>query len=394
MKNRNFILGLALASALTNASLAHAEDTPDPNAAVKARTEQLKAETDYTNAQTAKIKAQADALNLPAPKGETKLGENAGALEAAMLSAAAANAVADEIAARIKTDGTFILVANAETVNLSLPVSLTAYMDDLAGAATRVSANACAPASKAEIGPKSLELETKSLTALAPVLGAVIGALKVDTEVQGVSVSLNDRVLVNALAARLATGGRAVIVPSEATRIARQASPAPGSLAASWAGLKSAQTRLSDCRAAVAGQKQTDATKASVANLDRGLAQIDAFTGEVSKVSLGAPSLLARAYQMEAMSAGNPLVLRVGLDHVGGSLVKRNTVWTAVGFNSISLTGGIVAGYLLSDPSNGKVLASGELICRTAHTTMKAVHSGKIAVTGCDVTTKEMAVSR
>ncbi|WP_421738117.1 hypothetical protein [Caulobacter sp.] len=387
MKNRNFILGLALASALTNASLAHAEDTPDPNAAVKARTEQLKAETDYTNAQTAKIKARADALNLPATKGETKLGETAGVLEAAMLSAAAANAVADAIAARIKTDSTIILVANAETVNLSLPVSLAAYMDDLAGAATRTSANACAPATKAEVG-------TRSLAAIAPVLGAVIGALKVDTEVQGVSVSLNDRVLVNALAARLATSSRAVIVPSEATRITRQTSPAPGSLAASWAGLKSAQTRLSDCRAAVAGQKQTDATKASVANLDRGLAQIDAFTGEVSKVSLGAPSLLARAYQMEAMSAGNPLVLRVGLDHVGGSLVKRNTVWTAVGFNSITLTGGIVAGYLLSDPSNGKVLASGELICRTAHTTMKAVHSGKIAVAGCDVTTKEMAASR
>lgn len=48
-----------------------------------------------------------------------------------------------------------------------------------------------------------------------------------------------------------------------------------------------------------------------------------------------------------------------------------------------ALTAGLVASYRLTDPGSGKVVRSGLLVRRTAHTSLDAVQKGGVGVSDC-----------
>lgn len=388
MKTKSFASCLALLGALASAMPAASQEAPDPNAAITAEAARQTAQAALITAGTARItaetertKAKAAALNLPAVAGTTTLGEGAGGLEAWMLSGATINTAAAAIAeivgktaktpAATTSGGAIIVIGRDEAVNFGLAQSLKEEMTALARVARDTTAEAC---------PKDPRAGAELASIVPGTIGALIGALKVDTEVRGIEVGASDRALVNAVSGILDNA----VVPSEAVLPGAISGP----LADAWSTLGKAQQAAFMCRSKLAAQEEpSDQDKAYIARMDRALAAVDEYATRATHGGQDGPSLLVRAGQLEAMAKLDPLVLRVGLEHAGGTLLKRNTVWTALGANSVSLTGGLVVSYRLTNPATGRVSAAGLLICRTAHTTMKAVHEGKMGVGGCAATT-------
>lgn len=371
-RRRTLAGGAALAAILSASTPSLAADPPDPTAAINAQTAlitaenaRISAETARITAETEKMKAQSAALGLPSAKGETTLGEGAGQMEATMLSGAAMNVAAEAIASLVPAGRDVIVIGPAETFDLSLPVILTEQMKLVSGDARQLAKAACPPAAAK---PKAAWLME-----IAPLLGAVVSALKVDTEIRGVTVATQDRSMINAVAG--AIGARA-IVPSEAVLPGDFAATRVG---AAWSELRAARQQLFECRTTITGDKR----KAEAAKLDASLAEIDTLTRELTKSEGGAASALIRASQIETLSGSGAAVLRVSADYAGGSLLKRTNLWTAFGATGVSLTGGLVASYRLTEPATGKVLKAGLLICRTAHTNLRAVQDGKVGAGGC-----------
>jgi len=94
-------------------------------------------------------------------------------------------------------------------------------------------------------------------------------------------------------------------------------------------------------------------------------------------------SLLSRAMRYAAVTKDNPLLLRLYTENIGGSLLKRANVWTALGAPAVGLTGGLVVSYRLSDPQLGEVKFAGVLVCRTALTDMRSIHAGRARASAC-----------
>jgi hypothetical protein len=390
MKFINFASYLAIMTVLAGATQVQAEDTttPDPNAATTAATARLTAQTALINAQTEKVKAQAAALGLPTVAGQTTLGEKAGATEAWMLSSAAINEAAGAIARNVRGQGPLLVLAKDQVVNLTLAASLKDHIDTLSTAAVLTQNAYCSDAGgKTDSRLFGLEVNKSfmGLGATPALIGAVLGAFKVDTEIQGVSVAPEDSAFVNAIATKLEAG--TAIIPSEITALPLGATkPGSDTVMGLWKKLAVSQRELSDCRTRLAGKAESDERKAQIAEIDRQLERIDTFANEVTTSAADAPSLLARARLAEAIPA-NARVLRVHVEHAGGSLIKRTTVLTAFGYPAIALTSGLVVSYRLTDPQTGAVLKSELLVCRTARTRLGKVQEGKVGVAGCGQTT-------
>lgn len=377
MSLRISVSGAALIAALWTAVPVRAEDAVDPQAGVKADTARLQAQAALVNAQTEVVKAKATALGLPSAAGTTTLGEGAGAMEAWMLSSAAINEAARTIADSAKGLGPILVLPASETVNLGLGASLRAEIAALNAAADNAQVAGC-PRAPARADPRFM-----AAGAALPLLGAVVSALKVDTEVRALEVKADDRALVNAIAARL---GAEAIIPTEAVNPGARAA---GALISELDGLGHRRNAAFQCRSQWAASGDTADIKAKVAILDSLIARIDEFQLRVSQGGADAPSLLIRASQLAAIADRNPLVLRVAIERAGGSLLKRTNLWTAFGAEGVSLTGGLVVSYRLTDPRSGSIRAAGLLICRTAKTRMGDVQRGRVGVAGCTATTAQ-----
>lgn len=390
MKFMNFASRLAIVTVLAGATPVWAQDTttPDPNAATTAATARLTAQTALINAQTGKVQAQVAALGLPSVAGQTTLADDKpGATEAWMLSSAAINEAARAIAQDMRGRGPLLVLTKDQGVNFTLAASLKSHMGALSTAALLTQNAYCPAGEKNDLKVFGLETTKKSaaLGAAPAVIGAVLGAFKVDTEVHGVSVEAEDSAFVNAIANKLEAG--TAILPSEISALPLGATkPDPDTVMGAWDTLALHQQNLSNCRTRLAGEPASDARKAQIAEIDRQLERIDTFGGEATASAADAPSLLARARLAEAIPA-NAKVLRVHVEHAGGSLVKLTNVLTAFGYPAIALTSGLVVSYRLTDPRTGAVLKSDLLVCRTARTRLGPVQQGKVGVTGCGQTT-------
>jgi hypothetical protein len=360
---------VALLAAASVAAPSAAED-PDPNAAtvaataaVKAQTDLINAKTAQTQAETARLQAQFAGLGLNQAKGETTLGDKAGQMEAAILSASAMTMAAQNISTAIGGTGKVIVVGPTDTVDLGLPTALAAEMDTVTLQARTLVSQAC-PATGGGM---------KSLISPLDIAGLVISALKVDTTVTGLEVTLADsnRALVNAVAGQLA--GRA-IVPSEAVLPADFSNTPIGM---SWAALRAVREKIVECRARLGGTKPEVA-----AALTAGLTGIDSFASGVTKTENGS-SLLIRASQLQAIGSQGAQVLRVAAEYTGGTMVQRKHIGTMFGSTGVKLTGGLIASYRLTDPTSGGVVKAGVLSCPTGLVKMGKVHKGEVRLGRC-----------
>lgn len=379
---RALTVASALVVALATTGPVFAEEANTSPTAVdrlKAEADLVTAEKELTEAQTAAVKARLDALGLPLAQGKTTLGEGAGAMEASMLSAAAMNQAAEAIAAE-GIDGPVIVIASSEKLDFSLPVSLTTQMAVVTEDARALAKAACEPAEIA-IKPKPKPKPQEGWSGIMPktfvppglfsTVGAAISLLKIDTKISAVAVANpTETAIVAAVAGRV--GGYALseaVLPSNF---------ATSSVGLAWKDLRLARSELVDCHSRLIRAEETDLA----AKVATSVGHVDTFIQAISKPEAGG-SLIVRAAILEKAIPANAKVLRVTAERTGGTLIQRTSILTAFGATGVSLTGGLVVSYRLTDPVTGKISKSGLLVCRTAHTRLSDVHKGKVGPGGC-----------
>ncbi len=339
--------------------------------AATAKAQLLDAQAKLVKSEADLMKARMDALGISPATGTTTLKEDAGQMEAWMLSAGTVNKAGAVIAQRIKAAaGTqpVLLADRGARIDFSLPITLKASMSALlsAGVSTRGNCKV------AQSGDGTVSIAGLPLAAI----GAALSLLKTDVEISKLDVNATDALLIDAIASN---DGNWVIIDE-------LAAPAKGTVNDAidilWGSLLAERTDLSGCRATLAA-KSADAEQARIAKIDAIVAKIDALETSLNAQREGKASLLVEAMQLDSIQLKKPFVLKVAIEKAGGSLLKRTNVWTALGAPAIGLTGGLVARYTLSDPETGMVKAAGVLVCRTALTNFNAVHRGKVAPSDC-----------
>lgn len=411
---RKLVSSVAALALVLSSSPTLAEDAADPLAASKAQTEATKAETERLKAQTELVKAQSDALGLPKFEGTTELKDNAGQMESWILSAETVDAAALNISAQVKdkAKGRFVLVVGKEeTWNFSLPASLVAEMAALTRSldTVRVADGCERPKQKKETGTprsrrgggrgartsSSASGDKGATTAAAvptiadsalPLAGAVLSALKGNTTISGISLSPGSQLLNDTVAGKLsAQAGYNIqaITPSELTDAGDVAKSAVGQ---AWDKLVLAREAALTCRAKISPFGDQDAVKGRIAVLDGAIASADAFAARAALSADDKPSLLVRAMLIDILAAKKPLVLRVNIEQAGGSLLKRDSLASALGFSGVRLTGGLIVSYRLSDPTTGVVGAGGVMVCRTTYASMKDIQKGRTPAPECGAT--------
>jgi hypothetical protein len=409
---RRGIALLLAGSAFVTAANAEAQD--DPNAAVKAQTEKLRAEAELERAKGDRDKAAAErieALGLPSFRGETKLNQGAGAMEATMLAAHALQVAAVEIGKRA--------AAKAPTDPAPQPGGNETDLFDLAGA---LDEHAAAPADAAA------EPEAQATPSLRPVLvlagaeaidfshvglietemwairrefrrlgippiaqapgnqklfsvpvgtavavaNAVAGLLRSETEITPVEVAgISERALANAVAGHL---GRRAILP--AAIVGRIANDAP--LLLELNELAELRVQAGDRLKTLAKAPKQNAK--AIQELTKVVGRFDTFFARVTTADEKGVVPIARAARLHAILVEQPSVLRVYVEKAGGSLINTKNITTTFGADPLRVTGGLVASYALTDPADGRVWASDIFVCRTTLSRLRPIHDASWAV--------------
>lgn len=284
------------------------------------------------------------AFGLTAASGETKLGTGAGDIEAWLLTAAALDDVAEDIASEL-SPGNYILLTRDEKVNLAAPVVLAARIVFLQ---RKIDGLKCAPS-----------------TALAA--GVVVkpsdigGMLKTDTTFAGIVVAAEDRALVNAVAAK---GTTTVFFHTAADAIA----PQDSALVARWNELTSS---VEVCRGDPAHVEST------------AVKLFEALDKEVSVRSEGV-SLLERASALAALADKKPKLVRLAIERAGGTTIVRSNIWYKLGFPGAAVMGGgLVASFRVVDPVDGRVDHAGIVRCGFPQRRFEHITRQPVIGTGC-----------
>ena len=349
---------------------------PDPNAALIAEAARLNAqaavataETARLNALAAKNKATIEGIGLPSFEGKTTLNAGAGAIEALLLATGAIAKAAQEIADaalglnwpdKSPYTGNFLLFAGDESADFN----------QLAGI-------------RAEIGifkeifdsVLNSAIETRvalidGLSGTVAAISAVAGLFRSETEVSAVDhPAISHRVLATAVAARMP--GRAIF-PG-----ARNGALPQGSKPAVVLSLMTLTEDRDRALAAATSPPQGAALPPETAErIKAAVTRFDAFFARVTTPDSAGIVPLAHAAQLEQMTAGNGLALRVYVEKAGGSLVNYKNIKTFIGFDPVRVSGGLVASYAVTDPTDGRVLAAGVLDCRTKQGKLRDIQRG------------------
>lgn len=414
---RSLMTGVALTAALMSAMPAGADDTPDPvaeaTAAADAQARLLTARAGLVTAEAGLVRARSDALGLPTFSGKTTTDATTGVMESWILSGGAINAAAAAIAAEVNPDvkerRTVLIVDASETLKFGVPATLLNEMGTLQRSINSVRASeTCEPPaapkprgkpSKAvpnanfgvQIGPLgalgaggevgAAAAESAALPgggSILPFVGAVLSALKTETTVTGQTLTPDGRTLIDALAGKVK--GAAVpteLVSADAIDTTR--------LGVAWNSLVDSRNKAFACRTKLAPFEERDGVKARVALLDSVIQSADAFAVRVAQSENGGPSQLVQAALLDTLAGKKPLVLRVSIEQAGGSLWKRDSLWTMFGFSGVRLTGGLIVSYRLTDPATGGASRGGLMVCRTDFASMKKIQAGSLLKPDCAI---------
>lgn len=355
--------------ALTSQALAQtadataADELKKQKEAIELQKDLINARKDLVAAESALVTARMDALGLKPAEGTTTLEDGAGQIEAQMLAVGAMAKAAKEIKEKVGT-GPFLLLDGNEAIDLTLPQSITADLETLGASVDLASRD---PACKSDA-------TTMVIVGPVPLIGAVLSLLRTDTVIYGVTITPSASQLRNAVAAEL---GTQAIVLEDLAKPDFANSKLMNVLKTQTANLQKA----AGCSALLA---QGDAaSKAKAAVLDQAIKQATDFRAAITKSDGTSPSILSTAIKLEAVAEKSPKPLRLYTEALGGSLLKRANVWTALGAPAVGLTSGLVISYRVSDPATGSVVKSGVLVCRTALTNMRDVHAGRVRASDC-----------
>jgi hypothetical protein len=314
------------------------------------------------------IQAQIDALN---KKGTYTVNSGSLAIESWLLTSTAIESTAAKIQSAVERHAaaaparSVLVIAGTEPLDFGqvamLDLEMKALTDRLAKACDCVD---------------SATLEMTSIPALA---GAVAGLLKSDTELTALSQDVDAKLLAAAVAAKLK---QRAILPSAA--VAAVAPDHAGTLIASFNQLVAVAERAQAERDRLASiEKPKGVEKDKLARLTAILARYDSFYTRATTPNATTGIVpLAAAARLQALMKHDPYVLKVNTEKAGGTLLKRTNVLTALGAESVFITGGLVSSYQLAEPKTGHILDAGVITCRTTLTTLKRVQNASWASSG------------
>jgi len=112
---------------------------------------------------------------------------------------------------------------------------------------------------------------------------------------------------------------------------------------------------------------------AQVAEMTRAVARIEAFNSRITTATADGKVPLATVLKQSVLEdSSSPYVLRTKVNRAGGTMLKRKNLLTAIGAPPFTLSGGIIADYILSDRTSGVVVKAGSVVCRTRLTGLHA----------------------
>lgn len=371
---------LATAAATPSALSAQGESEPT----LQTETARIKAQAELERARADRDRASADriaALGLPSFEGKTTMGDGAGAMEATMLASHAVREAAAMIAHGVPKETRtvsaggvsstvprkVIVLAGEEGLDFSQVGALGAEMDAIR--------QVMLPLASGGEGGGALGIATVISAATAAA-----GLLRSDTEVAALDLpALSNRILASMVAAEL---GERAIIPSAAI-----GSLEPEAEQADW----DKKSIMQKINALVALRRQVEARKpkpadaekptkeeqAKIAPYTAALARFDAFFTRVTTGDDKGQLPLVRTARLDQLWRDEPRILRVYLDKAGGSRVIRKNIGTTLTLATpVKVSGGIIASYIVTNPTTGGLLAFDFISCRTTFTSIQSVQRG------------------
>ena len=367
-------------------------------------------------------------LGLTAATGKTTLGEGAGAIEAALLNQEALQQtgaiivmVTEAEKSARKSKSSVIVMSRSDTLDLTLPTTLVRrliFVEQGLSSACRDETNkpkAKVVRSKDKLDNqylKSME-EQDQEPAVAEKPGFyggsirasdILGAAMIERAISGVTISSDDRQIVNAvlLNRQQAAGGYSVAlnswnvwknfndptfvpvskVPVEARRSvsAYRAYGDPQELQVSGSAYKAFERLEQSTMKWRADCPAYNIEKA------KGWFEVANATLSASMANDKGPSLLSTAAQAENLrgeTGASPFILRVGIEHAGGTAISRTGLLYALGLPGAATVGaGLVTSFRLVDGNDGQLLRQGIIRCAVRQTNVRRVpellgHAGR-----------------
>ena len=331
---------------------------------------------------TAAATGIAAGLGLTAASDKTTLSSGAGGIEASLLASDAVLAAGADIRARaaaIAGDRPVLVLGRSDTVDLTSAVWVSMRIQGLTRALNGLTGDRCTPRPPPprRVGPPAAPVAPAAAAAAGPSLGLsdITAALKTDVTISPISISEDDRVLVNAVANPRLTSVSTSSASEPWTNLQRAPGQGrrdtffvPGEIvnvaSGQTVGILHDYNRLQDLSFEKAAACSTPEAKAAVSD-------VADFVKSVSSSSKGqAPIMLAA----ELAGFNDPLVLRVAIEQVGGTAITRANIWYSIGFpGAATVSSGLLASYRLVEPESGAVRASGLVRCMTEPVDIQAV---------------------
>lgn len=342
---RLFLKSSLLALGLFQSIPATAQDTPKDD---KAKEPKLVIE----------LKALTETVEGLRSKPSDTVGTNGGDMEAAILSAFAIRAAAKAISEDIIGNGPIVVVGYEDAIAADI---YAIYQAEYGQICQQLTGNP--KCDKPEVKPSG-NRPPKEGGALLPVLGALLpfvsSLLRSETEISKLDGGLNDdRLLAYAVAKKYGTTA-VVLVPPSLTSIA------PNDPTVTE--LQKLKTAHDEVQKALP-KKNPDAKKvaavAAADTLQKALLTAD-DKGSVKLITVIRARLVASARD-------NRTLVRVNIEKSGGTLLKRKSLFVALGAPAVAVTGGLIATYVI-DSGNGYSKGQGMVACQTRLANLRTVH--------------------
>jgi len=318
--------------------------------------------------------------------GDIKVGDKAGGVEASLLAARAVNLAASKIMKRIghKAGDSIVLYAGSDLPDFQSLIAFRAQcqtigttLDDALGKLDAPQANA-----QALLGPRVEFVSPAMIGAGLDAANKILGFFRTDYSIQGVTVTADDLLLINALAGDLTDKGVKVRLPAlynasallDDSPIITQL----GSLTSERVALQQKVDLASSTVEALstAAGKETDPAKKAqkvdaAAKLktasDQGKVTVSLYDGFLTKLTTPddkAKLPLAAIIQQDAVRSalkGGANLMTAKISSAGGTYYTRKDLWSFFGRMPFFTMGGVVANYSLFKGETGVILSAGAI---------------------------------
>lgn len=307
---------------------------------------------------TATAAGAAGALGLTAATGKTTVAAGSGVGEASLLVSEAFGKAGAIIAQLVRTQVSgkpVLLLKHDELIDLSGPSYISGRIDRFSALLTQNSCTLVAP--KGEGGGGGVK----------PAPSDIGAALATDTSIAPISLALDDRILVTAIAmSRSSDENYHPSVWRDESGVTAVSAPAPGSqpdylipsemvLVPTGAPL---MKKFQDLLDAETNQRSCDKAKSV-------LQDIDAFAKTITTPpDKGGASQLGNAILFEDAVTKKADILRVSVEQAGGTSITRANIWYTLGFPGASVvSANLLASFRLTDGASNKTIVSGFVRC-------------------------------